>query len=78
MKIKKEDYSKLENLVKSSPVYPCLMDYRENGLSDMRYRWDCLYSSPSNIRSNVISKIYEYANDDHIDTALRKITKTKV
>jgi hypothetical protein len=40
---------------------------------DMRLRWDCLWSSvPSRW---VCDNIYPYANDEHLDTALRRILK---
>lgn len=39
---------------------------------DKRYRWDLLYLSVS---PHIINEIYLYANDDHIDTALRNIVK---
>lgn len=39
---------------------------------DKRYRWDLLYLSVS---AHIINEIYLYANDDHIDTALRRIVK---
>lgn len=76
MKIKPEHYNHLKNMVTSSRVFPELMDYRERGLSDMRYRWDCLWSINYADRATWFDEVYEYANDEHIDTALRKITNT--
>ena len=35
---------------------------------DMRYRWDLVYAAQLNVKP-----LYVYLNDDHIDTALRKI-----
>jgi hypothetical protein len=52
--------------------YPKYTDYQVKGLSDMRYRWDLLHFSGYNVRP-----LYQYLNDDHIDTALRMITRTK-
>jgi len=43
-------------------------------LSPMRYRWD-LFNLAIPV-SWVCKNLYPYLNDDHIDTALRKITKT--
>lgn len=38
---------------------------------DKRFRWDCLHATvPSRW---VCDNLYPYMNDDHIDTALRKI-----
>lgn len=39
------------------------------------YRWNILFAVPSAKRTEIIDLIYAYANDDHIDTALRKIMK---
>jgi hypothetical protein len=44
--------------------------YKADGLSDMRFRWDCLHIS----RFDVCS-LYAYLNDSHIDTALKRIVK---
>jgi hypothetical protein len=76
MKMTVEDYAILKNAVESSPVYPQLLDYRDRGLSDKRYRWDCVWSVHSSLKE-WFDNVYQYANDDHIDTALRKITETK-
>ena len=43
----------------------------EQGHSDMRYRWDCLWTSKQS--RWVCDNLYPYINDDHIDTALRRI-----
>jgi len=43
-------------------------------LSPMRYRWDLLRIAVP-VRW-VCDELYPYLNDDHIDTALRHITKT--
>jgi hypothetical protein len=37
---------------------------------DMAYRWSLLWAT-----NPCLIDIYEYCNDDHIDTALRKIMK---
>lgn len=37
---------------------------------DKRYRWDLFY-----IASLPVQELYAYLNDDHIDTALRKLVK---
>ena len=76
MKIRGQDFAQLLDMVRSSPVYPELMDYREKGLSDQRYRWDCLWSINIKDRTEWFDRVYEYANDDHVDTALREITGT--
>jgi hypothetical protein len=42
--------------------------YKVDGLSDMRFRWDCLHISRFDV-----SRLYAYLNDSHIDTALRHV-----
>ena len=37
---------------------------------DKRYRWDLFYAA-----ALPIQELYAYLNDDHIDTALRKLVK---
>jgi len=40
---------------------------------DMRYRWDLLYMVHGSVREPLMKALYAYANDSHIDTALRAI-----
>lgn len=51
--------------------------YREEGLSEKRYRWDAFWSACRHTPTlnDVIREIYQYANDDHIDTVLRMLVK---
>lgn len=66
--------------------------YAAAGRSAKRYRWDCLWAAvrlgyvaigqghhaPAEPeRAAVYLPVYDYADDSHIDTALRKITGTK-
>lgn len=80
MKITQEDYRVLESHIKGSQTYPMLLEYRAKGLSDKRYRWDCLWSSGLKIGDSAGMpgdlNLYDYMDDTHIDTALRKITGT--
>lgn len=46
--------------------------YAGQGLSLERFRWDVLFAIPFEERRDWFKKVYEYANDDHVDTALRK------
>ena len=50
--------------------------YRKAGLSDKRFRWD-LFAAAISKPFDLTSDIYKYANDDHIDTALRHIVQTR-
>lgn len=59
---------------------------------DRRFRWDCLWGDmhkntklegsddPKYIanRVNLVNEMYEYMNDEHIDTALRSLIKPLV
>ena len=50
-------------------------EYHTIGQSAKRYRWDRLWAIPRAARQAWFDghKIYEWMNDDHIDTALQKI-----
>lgn len=61
MRMSKELYRELDNAVR-----PFL---HLNSANTMRHRWDMLWASKFDVR-----KFYDAGlNDDHIDTALRKI-----
>ena len=43
---------------------------------EKRFRWDVFWTARRYLNGNFISDIlYSYLNDDHIDTALKKIVK---
>lgn len=44
--------------------------YKNSGLSDKRLRWDALRQA--GLITWACDNLYSYANDDHIDTALRQ------
>ena len=83
LKITLEDYAILESAIKGTIARTGLSldNYTSLGLTAKRYRWDMLEQSwikigdGINIDGDV--NIYAYANKRHMDTALRKITKTK-
>jgi hypothetical protein len=77
MKMTKEHYGVLEEAIREViNKYPDMQQaYKEQGFSSMRYRWD-LYHSINRSRSFKI-ELYTYLNDNHIDTALKRITGTK-
>lgn len=83
MKIRGNDYDRLMDAVSAVMAqYPdALATYRKQGLSDMRYRWDALRATGLTIGDgNGVCgdlDLYAYMDDSHIDTALRRITKTK-
>lgn len=78
MKIRLKDYEILKEtiistidkaMVKSGKTFKAIhQEYKNANLSDMRFRWDVLHSSKLNI-----SPLYSYLNDNHIDSALKKI-----
>jgi hypothetical protein len=83
MKIKQEDYQKLENIINTEAERCGGMDHikslyehgqfpRADRVKDLqkRFVWDMLFSAK---RYNFINELYEYMNDSHIETALRKI-----
>ena len=83
MKITPEDYAVLESAIKRTIARTGLSldNYTSLGLSAKRYRWDLLEKSQikigDGININGDVNIYAYANNTHIDTALRRITSTK-
>lgn len=74
MKIKPEHYVYLKTAMLNNSKAPLLQDYLKAGLTEKRWRWDWLYSTPGLSRW-ICDNIYPYANDDHLDTALRLITR---
>ncbi len=45
--------------------------YRLQGLTPKRFRWDCAHDA--GLIRWFCDNVYPYANDDHIDTALRRL-----
>jgi|TARA_B110000977_G_C10856647_1_gene408017 hypothetical protein len=83
MKITPEDYAILERAIKRTIADTGLNldNYTSLGLTAKRYRWDLLEKSQIKIGDGVNIdgdiNIYAYANKAHLDTALRRITKTR-
>ena len=75
MKMKIEDYNRLETAILEAKERHSveLIAYHSRGLSSMRYRWDLFNLS---LDSWLEHRLYSYLDDNHIDTALRAITKT--
>lgn len=48
--------------------------YKEQGLSEMRFRWDALRAAKVEGDSTrwICDRLYSYLDDSHIDTALRR------
>jgi len=83
LKITPEDYAILESAIKRTMTRTGLIldNYTSLGLTAKRYRWDMLEQSGIKIGDGINIdgdvNIYAYANKNHLDTALRKITRTK-
>jgi len=78
MKITPEHYAILETALKATLAkYPLIpSDYAAAGLSPMRLRWDLLRAARIGDVNGIrwaCDNLYSYANDSHIDTALRHI-----
>lgn len=81
MKITPEHYQHLKNAIRLSHTPERVAAHRafivKEGRAkdvDMRLRWDLAYSSPG-LSAWISANIYPYANDDHLDTALRSIMR---
>lgn len=72
MKLKPEHYDHIREAVRAADAaFPSIRKQFELGrISAKRFRWDLLWASRSS--SWISENIYPYANDDHIDTALRR------
>jgi len=76
MKMLPEHYEYLKREVEANlTVVPPLEEYQKAGMSAKRWRWDIMWAAK--VSNWVGQNLYSYLNDDHIDTALKKITGTK-
>ena len=83
MKIRPEDYKRLETLVNATlekfPLEKTQADYQARGLSQTRLVWDYFHATVQRLQitdgeSYVWMRgIYDYLNDNHIETALKRI-----
>jgi hypothetical protein len=78
MKIKLEHYAHMKDAINA--IAPRMSDMRVRIASDprvkdaaKRLRWDCAYAA--GLSGYMCDTIYKYADDNHIDTALRMIMK---
>lgn len=74
MRIIPAHYDYIKAAVLGNPHAPTLPDYLARGLTEKRWRWDLLWAAK--ISPWISANVYPYANDEHIDTALRKILRT--
>jgi hypothetical protein len=78
MKILPDHYQQLEKAIltyadKYGGLEYLKKEYDKDGLSPMRLRWDLMFGA--NLPSADLP-LYDYLDDSHIDTALRRITRT--
>lgn len=76
MKITQDDYNKLEQAIIDigiDNVHHVLLAAKHNDWSPMAYRWELFHcaNKPPEFK---FGYLYDYLNDSHLDTALRKIT----
>lgn len=78
MKIKPEHYKVLRDEIRQVATPEKVLRHRSELANDSRVkdvdkrlRWDCLHAC--RLSAWVSENIYPYANDEHIDTALRQI-----
>lgn len=78
MKMSDEHYKLVEDACTSVLhfAHDAKQRYKDDGLSDKRFRWDVLHASTINGKKSmyfITDELYPYLNDTHIDTALRKM-----
>ena len=67
MKIRQEHYSHMEAMM--APILQAIP--KPEGMTAKAFRWAIAYRAGLN--RFMCDELYSYMNDDHIDTALRKI-----
>ena len=80
MKMTPEHYAILEKAIRATEQrFPdARAIYAANGWSAKRYRWDLLWASNELQEAQFVQKcLYPYINDEHIDSALRRIVERK-
>jgi len=71
MKIKPEHVAYIAAAIKPFDTYEMRKAYADGQLTALRYRFDLLYRAK--LSPWLCDNVYPYANDDHLDTALRHI-----
>lgn len=80
MKMRKDHFETLKkHVLETLEKYPnAKQEYADAEYSPKRFRWDALHATRINGERSckwICSNLYYYLNDDHIDTALRRIVK---
>jgi hypothetical protein len=85
MKITKEDYQRLNSMIVTvlHENQGVQVIYKNKGLSDMRFRWDIYHKITDDAQHSgrvgdylFCRRLYDYLNDDNLDTALRAIVSS--
>jgi hypothetical protein len=78
MKMKAQHIARLHDLINTAPKLATVEEYIKAGHTAKRYRWDLFWRIPDKqAREDLMQELYAYLNDDHIDTALRRVTDTQ-
>lgn len=77
MKMLPEHFDELKMLIECIDTPDRRVMYEAFGITydSTRYRWDCVWAVPREARTPLFDRIYAYADDTHIDTALKRIIK---
>lgn len=73
MKMTQQHFATLKASIEPLDTQEKRKAYQDAGMSAKRYRWDLLWATLQT--RFVCDELYQYLNDDHIDTALRSIVK---
>ncbi len=77
MKIKPEHYAYIKRAIECATVDKPMDElearYRTQNLTSKRFRWDCTYAAK--LSTWLCDNVYTYADDTHIDTALRSVMR---
>jgi hypothetical protein len=74
MKIKPDHYAHMAAAMRAAQaLHPesTRASYEARGLTAKRHRWDLSYAA--RLAPWICDNVYDYANDDHLDTAFKKI-----
>lgn len=71
MKITPEHYEHMRNAIGALPIDA--VRAHKLTVTDKRFRWDLAHAA--GLTPWICGNIYQYANDSHIDTALRAIVR---
>ncbi len=76
-KIKKEHAERMQRAFEVAQLDVCSIEARcrNLGYSPERFRWE-VWSVIHPVDGRLVRDLYEYANDNHIDTQLRKIFRS--